>query len=378
MRVNLTVNGSVVSADVEPRVQLADFLREHCLLTGTHIGCEHGVCGACTVLLDGAPARSCIAYAAACEGADVRTIEGLEDDPVTQRMRAAFTAEHALQCGYCTPGMLVTARDIVLRLPNADATRIRLELAGNLCRCTGYAGIVRAIARVLREGGGDTASVAAPLPIVTSAKAEGPGPGFRGGDGGTGGGSNGGTERDGTRPSLALSLRIKRPRAELWSALHQPALLAACVPGARLTTATDDNIAGEMLVTLGPITATFAGSGRLTFDETAHRATLSGDGNDQRGGTRLSGTAIVTLSEAGAAATDATLTVSYALQGPLAQLARGPIVQAFAAGIAETVARNLEQRLAGETSAATPANLSMAGVLVRIVWQRLRRWLHLG
>ena len=104
----------------EPRTHLADFLREARLLTGTHLGCEHGVCGACTLLIDGAPSRSCIAYAVACDGADVRTIEGLEDDPAIARLRAAFTAEHALQCGYCTPGMLVTARDIVHRLPDAD------------------------------------------------------------------------------------------------------------------------------------------------------------------------------------------------------------------------------------------------------------------
>src|ERR1700739_4742317 len=150
-RVALTINGASVTADVEPRTHLADFLRENQLLTGTHIGCEHGVCGACTLLIDGAPARSCIAFAAACDGADVRTIEGLEDDPLIVRLRTAFTAEHALQCGYCTPGMLVTARDMVQRLPEADETRIRLELAGNLCRCTGYAGIVRAIRRVLAE-----------------------------------------------------------------------------------------------------------------------------------------------------------------------------------------------------------------------------------
>ncbi|HEV2299950.1 MAG TPA: (2Fe-2S)-binding protein [Stellaceae bacterium] len=147
--VSLTVNGNPVAARVEPRLSLADFLREHELLTGTHLGCEHGVCGACTILIDGAPARSCIAYAVACEGADIRTIEGLDDDPVTAELRAAFSAEHALQCGYCTPAMLVTARDIVLRLPHADEARIRRELAGNLCRCTGYLGIVRAIERVI-------------------------------------------------------------------------------------------------------------------------------------------------------------------------------------------------------------------------------------
>ena len=155
--INLTINGQPVSAAVEPRTHLADFLREHEGLTGTHLGCEHGVCGACTIELDGAPARSCIQFAVRCEGATVRTIEGFDDDEVMTQLRAAFTAEHALQCGYCTPGMLVTARDIVQRLPHlvndADEARIRIELAGNLCRCTGYQGIVRAIQRVLRERG---------------------------------------------------------------------------------------------------------------------------------------------------------------------------------------------------------------------------------
>ena len=155
--IHLTINGQPASAAVEPRTHLADFLREHVGLTGTHLGCEHGVCGACTIELDGAPARSCIQFAVRCEGATVRTIEGFDDDMAMTQLRAAFTAEHALQCGYCTPGMLVTARDIVQRLPHlvndADEARIRIELAGNLCRCTGYQGIVRAIQRVLRERG---------------------------------------------------------------------------------------------------------------------------------------------------------------------------------------------------------------------------------
>jgi carbon-monoxide dehydrogenase small subunit len=145
----LTVNGQHVEAAVEPRTHLADFLREHLHLTGTNLGCEHGVCGACTIEIDGAPARSCITYAVACDGATVRSIEGFDDDPVMAQLRDAFTAEHALQCGYCTPGMLMTARDIVTRLPDADEARIRKELSGNLCRCTGYVGIVRAIQRAL-------------------------------------------------------------------------------------------------------------------------------------------------------------------------------------------------------------------------------------
>ena len=149
MRISLTVNGQAVTAEVEPRLHLADFLRERLGVTGTHLGCEHGVCGACTVEIDGAPQRACIAYAVACDGAAVHTVEGLEDDPVAAALREAFSAEHALQCGYCTPGMLMAARDLVLRLPEADEARVREEMSGNLCRCTGFRGIVRAILSVL-------------------------------------------------------------------------------------------------------------------------------------------------------------------------------------------------------------------------------------
>ena len=143
--ISLTVNGQTVQALVEPRMHLGDFLREHCRLTGTHLGCEHGVCGACTVLIAGAPARSCITYAVACDGLAIRTIEGFDDDATMADLREAFSREHALQCGFCTPGMLIAARDIAERIPDADERRIRVELSGNLCRCTGYRGIVNAV-----------------------------------------------------------------------------------------------------------------------------------------------------------------------------------------------------------------------------------------
>jgi carbon-monoxide dehydrogenase small subunit len=149
--VRLTVNGRAIAAHVEPRMHLADFLRERLNLTATHLRCEQGACGACTLLMDGQPARSCVAYTVLCEGAEITTLEGLEHDSILVALRRAFSLVHGLQCGYCTPGMLITARDIVLRLPEADATRIRMELSGNLCRCTGYVGIVRAIRLVLEE-----------------------------------------------------------------------------------------------------------------------------------------------------------------------------------------------------------------------------------
>src|ERR1700720_1126659 len=147
----LSVNARAVKASVEPRTHLADFLRDGLDLTGTHLGCEHGVCGACTLLLDDMPARSCITYAVACDGARVTTIEGLDDDEITIELRAAFSREHALQCGYCTPGMLIAARDLVIRLDGPDDRDIRVGLSGNLCRCTGYVGIVRAVRAVIEQ-----------------------------------------------------------------------------------------------------------------------------------------------------------------------------------------------------------------------------------
>src|SRR4029077_18378800 len=143
------INGRSVPAEVEPRLNLVNFLREHQYLTATHIGCEHGVCGACTVLLDGVPARSCLTFAVAADRAAITTLEGFENDSVMNVLREQFSEHHALQCGFCTPGMLMTARDIVTRLPDADEKRIRLELSGNLCRCTGYVGIVEAVQNAL-------------------------------------------------------------------------------------------------------------------------------------------------------------------------------------------------------------------------------------
>jgi aerobic carbon-monoxide dehydrogenase small subunit len=168
-QVALTVNGRSVQALVEPRTHLADFLREQLHLTGTHLGCEQGVCGACTISIDGTPQRSCITYAVDCDGSDVRTIEGFDDDPLMAELREAFSAYHALQCGFCTPGMLITARDIVARLGEIADERIREELAGNLCRCTGYVGIVNAVRAVANGKIADTAASTTVLRIATPA-----------------------------------------------------------------------------------------------------------------------------------------------------------------------------------------------------------------
>lgn len=148
MRLVLHVNDATRTVEAEPRDTLADTLRDRAGLTALHLGCEQGACGTCTVLLDGEPVRSCIVLAVTAEGREIRTLEGLAGDPVTEALKRAFHEEHALQCGYCTPGMLVTARDILSRFPRPDEATIRRELAGQICRCTGYMGIVAAVRRV--------------------------------------------------------------------------------------------------------------------------------------------------------------------------------------------------------------------------------------
>jgi aerobic carbon-monoxide dehydrogenase small subunit len=151
--IRVRINGSEVADDVPPRLSLADFLRERRNLTGTHLGCEHGVCGACTVLVDSEPARSCLMLAVACDDRQVETIEGFAGDPVIAVLRQTFHQRHALQCGYCTPAMLITARDLIVRRRAGSEHEIRDGLAGNICRCTGYTNIVTAIAEAAQEIG---------------------------------------------------------------------------------------------------------------------------------------------------------------------------------------------------------------------------------
>jgi len=146
----LTVNGERVEAQVLPRVNLADFLRDHLSLTGTHVGCEHGVCGACTVRVNGDIVRSCLMLAIQAENAVVETIEGLSDSGEIADLQTAFHHRNALQCGFCTPAMLIAAQDLLLTNPDPDRDQIREHLSGNYCRCTGYHAIVDAIETTAR------------------------------------------------------------------------------------------------------------------------------------------------------------------------------------------------------------------------------------
>ena len=284
----LNVNKQAVELSTEPRTCLADFVRDKLDLTGTHLGCEHGVCGACTVLLDGVPVRSCITYAVACEGADITTIEGLDVDEVTTELRAAFTREHALQCGYCTPGMLVSARDLVLRLPDADERRIRVGLSGNLCRCTGYVGIVRAVQSVIE------ARRARSIAPLTDGDRTGLGPA---------GSGRAAADRSEPQPArqapvparesiapgsiadftpatvLDQGFTLPHPPAKVFAMFDDIAGIASCLPGVSLTAPpTPERVEGMISVRLGPIAASFEGAARVERDPAALSGRIVGVG----------------------------------------------------------------------------------------------------
>lgn len=149
--VTITVNGEQYRRSVEPRMLLSDFLRHELGLTGTHVGCEHGVCGACTVLMDGQAVRSCIVFAVQADGHDIMTVEGLAKEGKLHPLQEAFHNSHALQCGFCTPGFLLTLVPFLKKNANPDESQIREALSGNLCRCTGYQNIVKAVQLAARQ-----------------------------------------------------------------------------------------------------------------------------------------------------------------------------------------------------------------------------------
>ena len=293
--ISLTVNGQTVQALVEPRMHLGDFLREHCRLTGTHLGCEHGVCGACTVLIADAPARSCIAYAVACDGLAIRTIEGFDDDATMAELREAFSREHALQCGFCTPGMLIAARDIAERMPDADERRIRVELSGNLCRCTGYRGIVNAVRSVVEARRQQPAvpcqsrrRAGCAACRVRAERAEAS-PLLRR--------SHNGSRRAAPRlDSFEESFVILKPPSTVWNTFADIPAVAACLPGAALTEYDLHTVKGKMSVKLGPISAAFAGSAVIERDDAALRGVIRGAGSDRGTGSRTKGEVTYRLS----------------------------------------------------------------------------------
>ncbi len=366
----LTVNGARVSETIEPRTHLADFLREKLNLTATHIGCEHGVCGACTILVDGQPVRSCLTYAVSCEGAEVVTIEGLEHDPLMAKLREAFSRHHGLQCGYCTPGMLATAYDLATRIPDADEARVRLELAGNLCRCTGYAGIVAAILDVLAQGphvsaftsqwrecaepgalapvlshGATTTVQSAPALLPSSDSVD----------------LTGGTK-------ITRSVTIHADADLVWKILSDPWQVAKCFPGAAVSQVSGNRVDGALTVSAGPIRTSFAGRAEVLYDAATRTGEIRGIGDDRGGRSRAQGMMVFAVAPAAEGASQLTVDITYKLTGPLAQFGRPAIISAITSGLLAEFARNVAILAAGKEKLKTS--------LMRQVWYTLTAFLQ--
>ncbi|QOG22383.1 MULTISPECIES: xanthine dehydrogenase family Fe-S subunit [Bradyrhizobium] len=381
----LQVNRRAVEVSAEPRTSLADFVRDELDLTGTHLGCEHGVCGACTVLLDGVPARSCITYAVACAGADITTIEGLDEDEVTTELRAAFTREHALQCGYCTPGMLVSARDLVLRLPDADERRIRVGLSGNLCRCTGYVGIVRAVQSVIEAR---RARNIAPLVDGgrTSLGPAGSGRATFSGDEPRPARQISVAASDGAAlvrisdfiPATVLDQRFTLPHAptRVFAMFDDIAGIASCLPGVSLTAPpTPERVEGMISVRLGPIAASFEGAARVERDPAALSGRIVGVGADQRSHSATQGEIRYRLLPLeGGSATAVEVSIGYTLTGMLAQVGRPGLVRDLAKRLVAEFAGNLDRHMSGAPSGqVAAAELSGWSIASDVLRARLAR-----
>jgi len=372
---NLQVNGAPVRALVEPRQSLADFLREQCQLTGTHVSCEQGVCGACTVLVDGAPVRACITLGLACDGRSVQTIEGMEDDAAMAGLRDAFNREHALQCGFCTPGMLMSARDIVTRLPGIDETRLRHELAGNLCRCTGYAGIVRAVASNLAQPGAAgqaaapteaaTALAFAPFEPVDTGIPEGAAP-----DDAAMPATHTGTASPGTAQIEEAIPVTGCDAGRLWQLLGDTKASAACIPGAHIDQFDGRELTGRVRVAFGPIKADFAGVATVERDDATRQAVILGTGNDALSRTSAKARITYRVTPDGAHADAARLIIGmdYTVQGPLAQFSRSDLVRSLVRQLLREFGRNLEAMASGKS--VTPAPVAGLNAFA-LLW----RWL---
>jgi carbon-monoxide dehydrogenase small subunit len=391
-KVALIVNGSPATAVVEPRTHLADFLRETQNLTGTHIGCEHGVCGACTLLIDGVPARSCITFATMCEGARITTVEGLDNDEIAAELRGAFSREHGLQCGYCTPGMIVSARDVVLRMEDPSEHDIRVAMSGNLCRCTGYVGIVRAIQGVIADrrargiraildggrkelgpAGSGHGAVATAAAVAPARMPEAKKPAA------TQAASTSRTDADWKpQTSFVQSFTVAHPADVVWDFFGRVGEVASCLPGASLNgEPVDGHVQGMIKVKVGPIAADFHGVADVTRDEATRSGTIIGSGKDSRSNSATKG--VISYSVKQGDSPDQTrvdVTIGFTLTGVLAQFSRSGLVQDVANRLIGAFVQNLEARLAhpggGDGAPAVAAEFDAGSLMTSLIKDKIK------
>lgn len=360
--ISLTVNGKKYdNVQIEPRTHLGDVLRESLSLTGTHLGCEHGVCGACTVFVDGVPTRSCISFAAACDNAEVVTIEGMNDE-VMEALRTAFSQEHGLQCGFCTPGMLVSAHDVVMRMPNATEQDIRYAMSGNLCRCTGYVGITKAIQSVIEKRRAE--GITEPVNVRTTLGPAGAGhaqtQSASSGAAAVPAGVAAEVKRvrapagavkapDSSKPMTRIqqSFTVEFPRDEVWAFFGRLDQVTTCLPGASLLSEpTPTHVEPRLRVKVGPIVADFEGAADVERDDANYKGMIYGSARDTKSPSATRGEVEYILSEINqGAGTQIDVEIGFALTGPLAQFSRSGIIQDIAKRMTDAFAQNLHARL---------------------------------
>lgn len=387
--ISLQVNGEWISIEAEPRTMLADLLRDHLRLTGTHLGCEQGVCGACTILINGKPMRSCLSYVSHCDGSSVDTIESFNNDPLMSELRDAFSQQHGLQCGFCTSGMLIMARDMVQRIRPLDQQRIRLELGGNLCRCTGYMGIVEAIRHVssryhpqdvevlvndAKQSKKHQARSFTQFTIASEYICNGTV-------------NTSGSEVDGTHDefegwtTVVRSFELVHSRDKVWELFKDLHAVSKCIPGLTMTDVSGEKFSCNMQIKFGPISANFTGGGQYENGPGDFESHLEGAGGDQSGQTSTRAVVTYRISE-GITAERATIQVilRYQLDGPLAQFNRQDLTESFIEILLQNFMSNANLLLSGKELQNTDSlsTFSLLKDFMRLQWnklvKRVRSW----
>lgn len=389
--IRLQVNGDTYERTIEPRISLGDFLRKDLGLTGTHLSCEHGICGACTVLIDGKPQRSCITFAVTCDKSQIETVEGYSDDPLMIKIRDAFHKHHALQCGFCTPGMLCAARDIVLRLDKPDEQRVRFELAGNLCRCTGYVGIVEAIQSVLAEKeSGDSihfvnfyAPKNAAQPITDSVSL---------------------VEHPDSwvcvaEPDWSGAAVVKQSRSvqgdtnSLWKLITRLETAGPCIPGVTIKEVrSNENLQqgiGAISIRFGPISAEFEMRADLRI-QSDFSASLVAEGKERKTSTSVCTRLDFDLADLRDGGGKLNTTLRFYLRGPLAQFSRSALVEDYVSLLLERTLEQIQVQLENTTTKTSGDPLPFPGEprpnptvnppqvsMLSILFRRLKRLLRL-
>jgi xanthine dehydrogenase YagT iron-sulfur-binding subunit len=377
--VSFTVNGTQVSVEVPPRLTLADVLREDLYLTGTRLGCEHGVCGACTVIVDGRAVRSCLTYCVQVDGADVLTVEGLGRPESLHPLQEAFQRHHALQCGFCTSGFLMSAYELLRQGADPDDSDLPQKLSGVLCRCTGYAGVVTAV-REIASAYPDGVPAAQNLKkgVWQAPSRSGDTDGLRAlqNDNAKGPASRLDLSMPEGEPTTVVSVEttISSPPDEAWSLLSDLERVSRCLPGVELTDElAPDTFAGRASLHLGPMGLDFAGAVRVAERDEPSRTLRAVAAGEDRSGSSVRAELRFSASPDGSQ-TAITATGRLFLTGKAAQFGRS-IAGDVSRQLFEQFARTVDAELSG-AKRAEPGDLGARSIAWRVIAARARQVWH--